>query len=141
MSDKLSNYSNFPIITSKLNITENIITNLINSFYSKVRNDKILGPIFQDKIGDNWEEHLKTMRDFWSGIAIGTGRYKGQPLLKHINLPNLQEEHFKRWLSLFTENAYNTCSKEVAEFFIDRAKKIANSLLQGIEFYRGKEIL
>jgi hemoglobin len=128
-------------VAASLGITESMIATLVHTFYAKVRKDPFIGPIFQEKIGENWSDHLQTMCDFWSSVTIATGRYKGQPLPKHISLPSLREEHFSRWLELFTKNAYDTCPKEAAEFFIDKAKKIANSLMYGIAFYRGEENL
>ena len=125
----------------KLGITEPLINNLVHSFYNKVRKDQFIGPIFNEIIKDNWDKHLSQMCDFWSNIALSTSRYKGQPLLKHIKIPQLNEEHFARWLSIFEENAYSICSEEIAIFFIDRARKIAQSLMFGIEAYNGKDIL
>jgi len=120
-----------------LGITEFMIKNIVHSFYAKVENDPLIGPIFKNQLGNDWSHHLAQMCDFWSGIALSTGRYKGQPMLKHVNLLELRKEHFIRWLSLFEENVYNLCSKEIAEFFVNKAKKIADSLMHGIAFYRG----
>jgi hemoglobin len=138
MSDNhipFSNIRNNPGIA--LGITELMIEDLVASFYAKVRKDKLIGPIFDEIIKDNWDEHLSRMCEFWSSIALSTGRYKGQPLLKHIHIPNLNKEHFNRWLHIFEENASSNYSKDIAEFFIDRAKRIAESLMLGINFYRG----
>ncbi|WP_053332560.1 group III truncated hemoglobin [Candidatus Jidaibacter acanthamoebae] len=136
MTDKPELASNFcNNVGLSLGITEPIIENLVHSFYIKVREDELIAPIFDNVIEGSWDEHLSRMCDFWSSIVLSTGRYKGQPLLKHINIPNLHKEHFLRWLSIFEENAYNTCSKEIADFFIDRARKIAQSLMLGIKFY------
>jgi len=120
-----------------LDITESMIKNIVHSFYAKVENDPLIGPIFKDKLGNDWSHHLAQMCDFWSGVALSTGRYKGQPMLKHVNLPGIEKEHFIRWLSLFEENAYSLYSEEIAEFFVNKAKKIADSFMHGIAFYRG----
>ncbi len=124
-------------LDQSLDITESMIKNIVHSFYAKVRDDPLIGPIFKDQLGNDWSHHLAQMCDFWSGVALSTGRYKGQPMPKHVNLPGLEKEHFMRWLSLFEENVYNLCSKEIAEFFVSKAKKIADSLMLGIAFYRG----
>lgn len=142
MSDKPKLVSNFNnSITFSVAITEEMIKELVDKFYTSVRQDALLGPIFADKIQNNWDEHLNTMYNFWSSIALTTGRYKGQPLLKHLNLPKLEEHHFIRWITLFTKNAHEICPKDAAEFFIDRAKRIADSLMRGIAFYHEKEQL
>ena len=109
----------------KLGITEPIIEKLVHSFYNKVKEDQLIGPFFNRIIEGRWDSHLSQMCDFWSSIALSTNRYKGQPYLKHMNIPNLNEEHFIRWLSIFEENAYSTCSEEIAHFFVNKAKKIS----------------
>lgn len=119
-----------------LGITETMISTMIHTFYTKVRNDPFIGPIFINQIGEEWDDHLVQMCNFWSGIALSTKRYKGQPMIKHVNLPPLTKEHFARWLLLFEENAYIACPKEAADYFIEKAKKIAESLMMGIEYYK-----
>lgn len=135
-SPRISNFNN----SMSLGITEEMIRIMVHSFYAQVQKDPLIGPIFAEKI-TNWDKHLELLCDFWASIALGVGRYKGQPLMKHVGLPNLQEEHFARWLELFKINAYNTCPEKAAEFFIDRANKIAESLVRGIAFYRGEDVL
>jgi len=78
------------------------------------------------------------MCDFWSSVVLSTGKYKGQPMVKHIHLPELEREHFTHWLALFKENANELFPKEIAEVFIEKAHKIAESLIYGIATHRGK---
>ncbi|MDP2124232.1 MAG: group III truncated hemoglobin, partial [Parvibaculum sp.] len=54
------------------------IDRLVRAFYTRIRADAVLGPIFDGVIGDNWEPHLLKMIDFWSSVMLTTGRYKGQ---------------------------------------------------------------
>ena len=61
-----------------------------------------------------------------------TGRFKGKPLKTHMPLP-IGEAHFARWLQLFGETAAETCPPAAAEFFVDRAERIAESLMIGIK--------
>jgi hemoglobin len=39
--------------------TEESIAELVDSFYSRIRSDQLLGPIFADAIGSNWRPHLE----------------------------------------------------------------------------------
>jgi hemoglobin len=75
--------------------------------------------------------HLRLMVDFWSSVALRTGRYQGKPQAAHMGM-NLTPELFARWLSLFEETAREICEPDVAEFFIDRAGRIAESLQIGL---------
>lgn len=121
---------------SETGIDESMIERLVHAFYDRVREDALLGPIFAAKIED-WTPHLQTMRDFWSGVALMSGRYKGRPMPKHFTLP-IGEEHFARWLALFEETARTVCPPAAADFFIDRAHRIAESLQLGIAHASGK---
>ena len=116
-------------------ITEDLIEVLVRSFYAKVRTDRILGPIFERVIGEDWEPHLTKMFAFWSSVTRMTGRYKGKPMVAHLRLKQVRPEHFEHWLALFRETAREVCPAEVAELFIDRAERIAESLQLGM-FYR-----
>lgn len=111
-------------------ISEAVIETLVRHFYGRVREDRLLGPIFADKIQD-WEPHLRTMMDFWSSVTLMTGRFHGQPMQKHMAIPNLGPEHFSRWLGLFQASAREVLSPDIAAIFIDRAERIADSLLRG----------
>lgn len=116
-------------------ITEETIREVVHAFYGKVRDDGLLGPIFDAKIED-WPSHLDKMCAFWSSVTLMTGRYKGRPMVAHARLPDIGREHFARWLELFRETAAETCSKAAADLFIDRAERIAQSLQTGIALHR-----
>ena len=83
-------------------IDEAMIERLIRSFYARVRDDAILGPIFAAKIKD-WEPHLQKMFAFWSSVALMSGRYRGEPMARHLPLP-IDAQHFDRWLALFARD-------------------------------------
>lgn len=110
------------------------IETLVRAFYTKVRADAELGPIFARAIGDNWEPHLHKMFDFWSSVMLTTGRYKGRPMPAHMKLKTVTPKHFDRWLMLFRETAEEVCAPETAERFIEKAARIAESLQLGMFF-------
>ncbi|WP_311182037.1 group III truncated hemoglobin [Hymenobacter volaticus] len=56
--------------------------------------------MFNGFAGVDWSRHLPIMYDFWSGILLGTSRYRGRPFPKHMPLP-IDVTHFQRWLALF----------------------------------------
>lgn len=116
-------------------IDEALIERLVRGFYSRVREDAMLGPVFQARIAD-WEPHLQRMCAFWSSIALMSGRYEGQPLRMHLPLP-IDARYFDRWLTLFEATAHEICAPNSADFFVDRARRIAQSLEFGIAASRG----
>ena len=117
-------------------IDEAMIARLVDGFYGRVRSDPLLGPVFAARI-DDWEPHLARMRDFWSGVALMTGRYKGKPMQKHFPL-GLERAHFEQWLALFEATAAELCPPAAAAFFTDRAHRIAESLQLGLTYANGR---
>jgi hemoglobin len=117
-------------IQTETGIDEAMIERLVRGFYARVRDDDELGPIFAAKIGD-WEPHLQRMCAFWSSVALMSGRYHGQPMVKHLPLP-IDARHFNRWLELFDETARELCPPRAAEHFMMLAHRIAESLELGI---------
>jgi hemoglobin len=117
-------------IMERTGIDEAMIERLVRGFYAKVRADAMLGPIFEARIRD-WEPHLARMCAFWSSVALMTGRYHGTPMAKHLPLA-VDGGHFDRWLALFEETAREICPGEAEAHFVERARRIAQSLELGI---------
>ena len=111
-------------------ITEEDIQKLTHVFYTWVRKDDLLGPIFNGKIGTSdkdWEPHIEKINNFWSNIFLRTGRYHGQPLSKHIGFPTMSPKHFTRWLELFDKAGAKALAPHKHERFNQTAKRIAQS--------------
>ena len=116
-------------IRRETGIDEAMIERLVRGFYRRVREDALIGPVFAARIGD-WEPHLARMCAFWSSVALMTGSYHGQPMQKHLPLP-VDAAHFDRWLALFEATARELCPAAAADHFIERARRIAESLELG----------
>jgi hemoglobin len=117
-------------IQAETGIDEAMIETLVRAFYLRIQRDPLLGPVFAARIKD-WEPHLQQMFAFWSSVALMTGRYHGQPMRKHLPLP-VDGRHFDRWLALFEETARDLCPPKAADHFLERARRIAESLELGI---------
>jgi hemoglobin len=113
-------------------ITEAEISTLVDTFYAKVRKDPDIGPIF-NAIVDDWPHHLALLKNFWSTVLLTTGRYKGDPMMRHLQLP-LDPAHFERWLSLFAETANEVLSPTHASTVIEKSHRIAENFKAGIAF-------
>lgn len=123
-------------IVDETGITEEMIARLVARFYQRVRADSLLGPIFEARISD-WDAHLAKLCDFWSSVALMSGRYHGRPMPVHLRLP-IEDAHFDRWLDLFAQTANELCPPAAAAHFIDRARRIANSMEFGLASLRGE---
>jgi hemoglobin len=115
-------------------ITEPEISLLVDRFYAKVRLDADIGPIF-NAIIDDWPYHLALLKDFWSTVLLTTGRYKGDPMMKHLQL-SLDPPHFERWLAIFAETANEVLTPDHAAQVIDKSHRIAQNFQAGIAHYR-----
>ncbi|HEY8595958.1 MAG TPA: group III truncated hemoglobin [Devosiaceae bacterium] len=122
-------------ISRQTGIDDAMIRDLVHAFYARVRDDELLGPVFDARIAD-WAPHLDRMCDFWSSVALMSGRYHGQPMQKHLELP-VDARHFDRWLDLFQATARDRCPPAAADHFIERAQRIAQSMEMGIATYHG----
>lgn len=118
-------------------ITEPEISTLVDTFYAKVRLDPEIGPIFNAIVGD-WPHHLATLKDFWSTVLLTTGRYKGDPMMRHLQLP-LDPDHFSRWLALFAETANEVLSPSHAREVIAKSERIAENFKAGIAYKHAQE--
>ena len=117
-------------------MTEAIIHRVVHAFYERIRADAELGPIFNAKITD-WEPHLARMCDFWSSMLLMTRRYDGRPVPAHVAIEGLDKPHFERWLGLFRQTVEAVCPGDMAQLFLDRANRVAQSLQLSIDFHRG----
>lgn len=109
-------------------LNEEDVTLLVHTFYAKVREDALLGPIFEPIIKNNWAPHLSRMVDFWSTILLYTRKYKDDPMPKHMQLP-VEQRHFDRWLLLFNETLNNLFTGTVTENARLRAASIARIMM------------
>lgn len=115
--------------------TEEEVKQLVHTFYASVRDDARLGPIFEAHVRD-WDRHLATMVDFWSGALRGTARFRGMPMPKHIALPGLSAELFRLWLTLFRATTARLGNAAMAVRANDLAARIAESLWCGYRLSR-----
>lgn len=122
-------------LKAETGIDHAMIEKLVRAFYGHVREDAMIGPIFEEKIAD-WEPHLQRMFSFWSSLMLMSGSYHGQPMRMHLPLP-IEGAHFDRWLALFEATAREICPPKAADQFIERARRVAESLELGIACAQG----
>src|SRR6185312_9957033 len=125
-----------PVTTRYTEVTEATIIVLVNAFYAKVRRDPVLGPVFDNAIApDAWPAHLQKMYAFWSSVMLTSGRYKGDPVSAHRKVDGVAPPMFGDWLDLFEATAAELFVPEIADRFICKARRIAESLKLAL-FYR-----
>lgn len=119
------------------------IRQLVNMFYSRVRLNELIGPIFEEKIQDRWESHLERMYSFWQTVLLEEHTYNGRPFPPHAKLP-VSQEHFDTWIALFTGTVDELFEGPVADEAKWRGGQMAKMFLNKIEYfkdYTGKTLL
>ncbi|GGE95253.1 group III truncated hemoglobin [Flavobacterium limi] len=108
---------------------------LVNTFYEKVQNDNLIGPIFNEKMIGRWPEHLEKMYRFWQTLLLEEHTYSGSPFPPHKHLP-VNQTHFDRWMEIFTETVDSLFVGKLAEEAKLRAANMAYMFNYKIEYFR-----
>jgi hemoglobin len=110
---------------------------LINHFYEKIGNNKLLGPIFNHIANVDWGHHLPKMYDFWNMALFDVPGYEGHPLKPHLVLNShhqIGHNHFETWLKLFNETVDEHFVGEKATEIKLRAKGIGETWAHKIDY-------
>jgi hemoglobin len=110
-------------------LDEAMIRAVVERFYADARRDPVVGPVFN-----------RVIAEVWSSMLLGSGRYAGRPMPKHMAIPELSDSHFRRWLALFRRTVEDLCPPAIAELFIERSERIGNSFRMNIAMRRGQDI-
>ena len=107
---------------------------LVDLFYDRVRRDDLIGPLFNDAIGD-WPVHLEKLGAFWSSVMLSSGRYKGQPVPAHVrHRARIEPRMFERWLALWRLTTAELFAAPAAAALQAKAERIAESLNLALYF-------
>jgi hemoglobin len=110
---------------------------LVNTFYEKVQNDDLIGPIFNEKMLGRWPEHLEKMYRFWQTLLLEEHTYSGSPFPPHKQLP-VNQSHFDRWMEIFTGTVDSLFVGKLAEEAKIRAANMAYMFNYKIEYFRNQ---
>ena len=113
------------------------IRSLVDEFYTQVRQDPLLSPVFATRITD-WGPHLDTMYRFWNAALFGVREYTGNPFMKHAGLP-IDGPHFEQWIKLFYETVERTFEGPIADEAKRKAMIMAHTFYARIQEGREKE--
>ncbi|ESU23373.1 hypothetical protein FEDK69T_15360 [Flavobacterium enshiense DK69] len=108
------------------------IKKLVDRFYDSVKQDEVIGYLFNDVAKVNWETHLPKMYNFWENILFFAGNYDGNPMQKHKELhqkSTMNKLHFDHWVALFIYTVDSLFQGEKAEEIKHRAMNIASAMM------------
>ena len=114
---------------AEMGITAELVSDLVETFYGHVREDDMLGPVFEKAVKGDWDPHLATMKRFWSSMVFHDGSYSGRPMPAHMKIKaDISPEHFTRWLNLFEQTLSEIGASDAAQAaFLARAQRIGQS--------------
>lgn len=124
--------------------TRSDIYYLVEKFYDHVRQDDVLGPIFNRHIPeDSWPEHLEKLTDFWESNLLGNPKFKGNPTLKHIEVDKhnekpIEQQMFGRWLQHWFKTIDDNFEGEQANKAKEAARRMAH--MQFMMIWKGREV-
>jgi hemoglobin len=105
------------------------VDRLVETFYGRILEHPVLGPVFDQKLDGRWPEHLAKMKTFWSAIAFKNGGYAGKPVRAHVGISGLTAELFPQWLALFSQTLDDIApTPQAHDWFMATADRIARSL-------------
>lgn len=108
----------------------------VDDFYTKVKVDEIIGPVFLKAIPGDWGPHLDKMYAFWNAALFGVSGFKGNPFARHAPL-EIERPHFERWLSLFDETIDKYFKGPVANETKKKADIMAVTFLSRLRYMAG----
>jgi len=115
---------------------------LVESFYKKLVDDSEIGFFFTEVIPVDFELHLPKMINFWETLLFGAQAYKGNPMIKHFKIDQLEkieDKHFAEWLRIWSETVRSLFFGEIADKAIDKATSISElmkfKVSQNRQFY------
>ncbi len=100
------------------------VKHLVDTFYKQVLDDQVIGHIFRGHMEITIQEHLPKMYRFWESLLLDESSYRGNPMLKHIELDrkiSLTDAHFDHWISLWTLTIDNHYSGHTADLAKEKA--------------------
>jgi hemoglobin len=101
---------------------------LVNKFYAKVLTDETISSFFITAVNFSFEKHIPIMISFWETLLFGVMSYKGNPMIKHIDLNKTQQmlpHHFAQWLALWEQTVTENFEGNNAKEAVSKAKNIA----------------
>lgn len=119
-------------------ITKNNLNTMVIKFYAAVLQDKIVGPFFIEKLGDNlgtflWKEHIELLTNFWASLTLGDVTYKGNPFAPHLRLQGLTRETFEQWLKIFFKVIENLYEEKITEIFKLKSTFMAGNFMRNLQ--------
>jgi hemoglobin len=118
------------------------VEQLVGTFYRSAFADPLIGPIFTDVAKMDLDHHMPIMCDFWETVLWRAGLYRRNALQIHMVLSArhpLEQEHFDRWLTLWTSTVDDLFAGPKADLAKLLAMRIAGSIHRRVQGRSGSD--
>lgn len=108
--------------------TREDLEQLMYAFYAKAMTDPVIGYYFTEIAPLDLSVHIPVITDFWETVVFNHNGYHGNVMQIHKQIHDksaFRDEHFQRWLQLFTETVDELFSGDKAFLIKQRAESIA----------------
>ncbi len=124
--------------------SRNDIELFIYAFYQKAINDKTIGHFFEHIMGEQFDEHLHTICQFWATLLLQEGSYQGRLIQKHLILDQkhtIEAKHMERWQFLFYETLDQMFAGPIADDAKRRVEIMGSLMLAKINYLRNNNAI
>ena len=113
------------LTTTKPDLQDSDLGDLLASFYAAMADDPLLAPYFTSL---DMSTHMPRIGAFWSTILFHTGRYSGNAFRPHLSMPGLTAGHFARWVATLEHTLDGRFAGPNVERMKDLAQRVAYSM-------------
>ncbi|MEP3687520.1 group III truncated hemoglobin [Sulfitobacter dubius] len=116
----------------RIAVTEAQIDRVVAKFYSAVRREPTLAPIFAAHVTE-WPAHEEKIVCFWRNALLLQRSYEGNPMHVHQAAGNVHPEHFPIWLELFDQVLAQELPADHAQSWSALAHRVGRGLSYGLK--------
>ncbi len=127
-------------IPPRINITEAQIDRVVSRFYTHVRANAALGPVFAGHVTD-WPAHEEIIGRFWRNALLFQRSYDGNPMKVHAAAGDVHAQHFPVWLSLFDTVLEEELPQPLATAWSGVAHRIGRGLVYGLPTHNASDAI
>ncbi|MEH6522200.1 group III truncated hemoglobin [Sulfitobacter sp.] len=102
---------------------------VVAAFYTRVRSNPSLGPVFAQHVHD-WPTHEEKIAGFWRNALLYERSYDGNPMQKHQQAGDVHARHFPIWLEIFDE----VLSEHLPQLLAHQWSALAHRIGRGLSF-------
>lgn len=118
----------------RIDLSREMIADVVAAFYDRVRADSTLAPIFAERVHD-WPAHEEKITRFWANALLFERSYSGNPMRVHMDAGNVRPAHFHGWLALFDEVLRAKVASPQREQWSSLVHRIGRGLSFGLAEY------